>query len=111
MQLALVTTSREVKPIHKFFEQLIFVVNVVCSSTKRHDELQAAQLEEITHFLEIGDIVTGKGSNQVGTLKRAGDTHWVSHYNSICSLINMYKATYSVLKKHCKRRRKLFYTW
>ncbi|XP_058742087.1 uncharacterized protein LOC131614532 [Vicia villosa] len=104
LQLALVTASREVKPIHKFFDKLIFVVNVVCSSTKRHDELQASQLEEIAHLLEIGEIVTGKGLNQIGTLKRAGDTRWGSHYNSICSLINMYEATCSVLKKIAKER-------
>ncbi|XP_058776824.1 uncharacterized protein LOC131651174 [Vicia villosa] len=104
LQLALVTTSREVKPIHKFFDKLIFVVNVVCSSTKRHDELQASQLEEIAYLLEIGEIVTSKGSNQIVTLKRAGDTRWGSHYNSICSLINMYEATCSVFKKIAKER-------
>lgn len=74
LQLALVSASREIVPIHKFFEKLTFVVNVVCSSTKRHDELQAAQLEEIAHLLEIDEIVTGKGTNQIGTLKLAGDT-------------------------------------
>ena len=104
LQLALVTSSREVKPIHKFFEKLIFVVNVVCSSTKRHDELQAAQLEEIAYLLEIDEIVTGKGANQVGTLKRAGDTRWGSHYDSISSLINMYEATCLVFKKIAKDR-------
>lgn len=104
LQLALVTSSREVKPVHKFFEKLIFVVNVVCSSTKRHDELQAAQLEEIAYLLEIDEIVTGKGANQVGTLKRAGGTRWGSHYDSISSLINMYEATCLVLKKIAKDR-------
>ncbi|XP_058784599.1 uncharacterized protein LOC131659425 [Vicia villosa] len=65
-------------------------VNVVCSSTKRHDELQASQLEGIAHLLEIGEIVT--------------DTRWGSHYNSIYSLINMYEATCSVFKKIAKER-------
>ncbi|XP_058733469.1 uncharacterized protein LOC131605090 [Vicia villosa] len=74
--LALVTSSREVKLVHKFVEKLIFIVNVVCSSTKRHDELQAAQLEEIAYLLNIDEIVTGKGANQAGTLKRAGYTRW-----------------------------------
>ncbi|XP_058756091.1 uncharacterized protein LOC131629320 [Vicia villosa] len=76
LQLALVTSSREVKPVHNFFEKMIFIVNVVCSFTKRHDKLQASQLEEIAHLLEIDEIVTSKGSNQVVTLKRAGDTRW-----------------------------------
>ncbi|XP_058734484.1 uncharacterized protein LOC131606207 [Vicia villosa] len=61
-----VTASREVKPIHQFFDKVTLVVNVVCSSTKRHDELQASQLDEIEHLLEIGEIVTGKGENQIG---------------------------------------------
>ena len=77
MQLALTTASREVTSIHQFFEKLAFVVNVVGSSTKRHDELQAAQSKEIENLLENGEIVTSKGKNQVGTVKRAGDTRWV----------------------------------
>ncbi|XP_027185935.1 uncharacterized protein [Cicer arietinum] len=54
------SASIEVVPIHKFFEKLTFVVNVVCSSTKRHDEIQAPQLEEIAHLLEVDEIVTDK---------------------------------------------------
>ncbi|XP_058761191.1 uncharacterized protein LOC131634539 [Vicia villosa] len=104
LQLALVTSSREVKLVHKFFEKLIFVVNVVFSYTKRHDELQAAQLEEISYLLKIDEIVTGKCENQVGTLKRSGDTRCGSHYNSISILINMYEATCLVFKKIAKDR-------
>ncbi|CAK8544459.1 unnamed protein product [Lathyrus sativus] len=63
LQLALVTTSREVKPIHQFFEKLTLIVNVVCFSTKHHGELQASQLAENEHLLEIGEIVTSKGEN------------------------------------------------
>ena len=55
--------------------------------------------EEIAYLLEIDEIVIGKGANQVGTLKRAGDTRLGSHYDSISSLINMYEATCLVLKK------------
>jgi hypothetical protein len=40
---------------HKLFEKLTYIVNVVCSSPKRHDELQEAQLKEIEHLLEIDD--------------------------------------------------------
>ncbi|XP_058765571.1 uncharacterized protein LOC131639082 [Vicia villosa] len=50
--------QREVKPIHQFFEKLTLIVNVVCSSTKCHDELQASQLDEKENLLEIGEIVT-----------------------------------------------------
>ncbi|XP_058733899.1 uncharacterized protein LOC131605573 [Vicia villosa] len=97
LQLALVTAAREVEPILQFL-----IVNVVCSSTKCHDELQASQLEEIEHLLEIGQIVTGRGENQIGTLTRIGDTRWGSHFSSISSLINMYEATCIVSKKFAK---------
>jgi hypothetical protein len=43
LQLSLVSASREVTTIHQFFEKLAFVVNVVGSYAKRHDELQASQ--------------------------------------------------------------------
>jgi len=49
LQLALVTASREVTSIHQFFEKLDFVVNVVGSSAKCHDDLQAAQSKEIAN--------------------------------------------------------------
>ncbi|XP_027916063.1 zinc finger MYM-type protein 1-like [Vigna unguiculata] len=99
LQLALVAASREVIPIHQFFSKLTFIVNIVCSSSKRHDELQAAKLDEIAYLLEIDELEKGKGANQIGTLKRAGDTRWSSHFSSICSLINMYDATCLVLEK------------
>jgi len=106
LQLAVVTSSREVASIHQFFEKPTFVVNVVGSSTKRHDELQAAKSKEIENLLETWEIVTGKGKNQVGTVKRAGDTRWGSHFNSICSLICMYEKTCTVLKIIAKDAKK-----
>ena len=47
---------------------------MLCSSSKHHDELQAIELDEITQLLEMGELETGKGKNQIGTLKRVGDT-------------------------------------
>ncbi|XP_029151619.1 uncharacterized protein [Arachis hypogaea] len=99
LQLALVAASREVIPVHQFFSKLTFIVNIICSSSKRHDELHAAKTDEIIHLLEIDELETGKGANQIGTLKRAGDTRWSSHFSSVCSLINMYGATLTVLQK------------
>ncbi|KAK9052968.1 hypothetical protein SSX86_029598 [Deinandra increscens subsp. villosa] len=98
LQLALVSVSREVDPVHEFFTNLSFVINVVCASSKRHDELQKAKADEIKELLELGEIKSGKGKNQVRTLKRAGDTRWGSHYNSICSLVDMFDVTRTVLK-------------
>jgi len=48
---------------------LTFVINIVCSSSKHHDELRVANLDEIAHLLEIDELETGIGTNQIGTLK------------------------------------------
>ena len=63
--------------------------------------------KEIENLLETREIVTSKGKNQVGTVKRAGDTRWGSNFNSICSLISMYEATCTVLKIIAKDAKKL----
>ncbi|XP_074346884.1 uncharacterized protein LOC141685693 [Apium graveolens] len=97
LQLALVAATREVPQIHTFFQNMVFIINAVTSSSKRHDELQANQIAEIEHLKEIEEIQTGKGLNQIGTLQRPRDTRWSSHFTAICSLIRMYGATRSVL--------------
>nr|KAJ0184695.1 hypothetical protein LSAT_V11C900476850 [Lactuca sativa] len=56
LQLALVATSREIIPVHQFFTNLLFTINVVCASGKRHDELQKAKANEIEQLLELGEI-------------------------------------------------------
>ncbi|XP_023766503.2 uncharacterized protein LOC111915032 [Lactuca sativa] len=98
LQLTLVAASREIIPIHQFFTNLIFTINVVCASSKRHDDLQKAKATEIEHLLEIGEIESGKGLNQIGTLRRASDTRWGSHFRSVCSLLNMFDCTRVVLQ-------------
>ncbi|XP_065847572.1 uncharacterized protein [Euphorbia lathyris] len=92
LQLALVAASREVFPVYHFFNDLSFIINTVCSSTKRYEELRLHRVTELEKEEE-----EGRGCNQIGTLKRAGDTHWGSHFFSVCSLIEMYHATSLVL--------------
>ncbi|XP_028055193.1 zinc finger MYM-type protein 1-like [Camellia sinensis] len=61
--------------------------------------LQLALAADIAEKLAIGDeFETGKGKNQIGTLKWARDTRWGSHLGSICSLINMFSVTCAVLR-------------
>ncbi|CAH9050421.1 unnamed protein product, partial [Cuscuta europaea] len=59
---------------------------------------EEAQALEIARMLEIGELETGRGLNQVGTLQRAGETRWSSHFSSVFSLIRMFAATCSVLE-------------
>uniref|UniRef100_A0A8I6XI11 HAT C-terminal dimerisation domain-containing protein n=1 Tax=Hordeum vulgare subsp. vulgare TaxID=112509 RepID=A0A8I6XI11_HORVV len=98
LQLALVAASKEVHEVHNFFQHANFVVNVVSASSKRNDELLANQAAEIARDVELGELDTGKGENQVGSLQRPGDTRWSSHFKSINSLRKMFAATIAVLR-------------
>ena len=97
LQLALVTASREVKDIHQFFDHLVNIINIVVASSKRNDELQHAQAEQVENMIASNEIETGRCANQIGTLQRAVDTRWGSHFQSICSLIKMFDATCKVI--------------
>uniref|UniRef100_A0A452ZJK5 DUF4371 domain-containing protein n=1 Tax=Aegilops tauschii subsp. strangulata TaxID=200361 RepID=A0A452ZJK5_AEGTS len=98
LQLALVAASREVHDVHNFFQNANFIINVVSASTKRNDELLANKAAEIARKIELGELDTGKGQNQIGTLQRPGDTRWSSHFKSIQSLQKMFGATVEVLR-------------
>ncbi|XP_052620810.1 uncharacterized protein LOC111918809 [Lactuca sativa] len=73
-------------------------ITTIGASSKRYDELQKAKATETEHLLELGEIESGKGLNQGGTLKRVGDTSWGSHFRSICSLLSMFDCTSVVLQ-------------
>jgi len=96
--LALVASSRDVVPVSQFFQQLLFIINTVDSSSKRHDELHDAQILELGRLLDMDRIETGKGANQIRALKRPGDTRWGSHLASISSLMDMFNVVSSVLQ-------------
>lgn len=98
LQLALVGAAKNVPRVHKFFLMLNFVINVVGTSTKRNGEFQLAQENENEFMIEIGELETGTGANQLGTLQRAGDTRWSSHYSSVSSLIKHFGPTCVVLE-------------
>ncbi|KAM0827454.1 hypothetical protein ACQ4PT_068178 [Festuca glaucescens] len=51
------------------------------------------------HLIELCELETGRGANQIGTLQRPCDTRWSSHYASVCSLIKRYGPTFLVLKR------------
>ena len=96
LQLALVTASREVKDVHQFFDHLVNIINIVVASSKCNDELQHAQAEQVENMIASNEIEIRRGANQIGTLQRAVDTRWGSHFQSICSLIKMFDATCKV---------------
>ncbi|GFY98405.1 General transcription factor 2-related zinc finger protein [Actinidia rufa] len=79
--------------VHCFAHRLQLALVVAAEN-----ELQDAQAIEIERTVTTAERVTGRGANQIGTLHRAGTTRWSSHFNSICSLIDMYGATIKVLE-------------
>jgi hypothetical protein len=98
LQLALVDASKEVVPISQFFQKLIFVINTVDSSSKRHHELHRAQVVELENGIADATIETGQGANQIRALKRPGDTRWGSHFGSVYSLMKMFGVVYSLIQ-------------
>ena len=46
----------------------------------------------------MGELESEQGLNQETSLKRAGDTHWGSHYRTILNLILMFSSTIDVLE-------------
>ena len=60
--------------------------------------MKTAQATKVAKMIAIDDLEIGKGRNQIGTLKRADDTHWGSHLSPLRSLVLMFDATCSVLE-------------
>ncbi|KAL1336392.1 hypothetical protein AAHE18_10G059500 [Arachis hypogaea] len=101
---------------HVFVKERLIDVVHICSALSQHNlniqnvrgqgydgasnmrrewkELQVLIIQEFA----TNQIETGRGANQIGTLKRSADTRWISHFNSICSLLRMLGATTSVLE-------------
>jgi len=77
---------------------LTTIINLISASPIRHIELHYAQAIEIAHMVATRERETGRGANQIGNLLRSGTTQWSSHFDYICSLIDMYDATIIVLE-------------
>ncbi|XP_026428166.1 zinc finger MYM-type protein 1-like [Papaver somniferum] len=97
LQLALVKTAETLGPVWKFYSMLSSIVNLVTSFSYRFGDFQSAQEDEIAKRLDSGELETGKGENQIGTLPRATDTRWSSHYGFVCSLIDNFEATFTTI--------------
>ncbi|KAL0002160.1 hypothetical protein SO802_015941 [Lithocarpus litseifolius] len=80
LQLALVKVSKQVVPISGFFPKL-----------------KVANANEIARLIDLEELETGSGLNQIGTLQRPVETRWSSHFRSISSLLRMFTSTVEVL--------------
>ena len=88
LPLTLIVAVREVFDVHTFFQNLIFIVNIVSACCKYNDGLHAFQVAAIEHLVAIGEIETDKQADQEGGLQQPKDGRWSSHFKSIYSIIN-----------------------
>nr|XP_023929662.1 zinc finger MYM-type protein 1-like [Quercus suber] len=96
LQLALVKASKQVVPISGFFLKLILVIKIVNATCKHNEQLKVANSNEIACLIDLEELETGSGLNQIGTLQRPAKT-WSSHFRSISSLLRMFTPTCEVL--------------
>ncbi|KAI0516329.1 hypothetical protein KFK09_009001 [Dendrobium nobile] len=73
-------------------------MNIVGVSCKRRDQVRELQREKALNALQSGKLLTGRGLNQEITLRRAGETRWGTHYESIIRLITMFSTVIDVLE-------------
>ena len=74
LHLALVAASKEVIYVHQSFTNLNVVVNFVCVSCNRYEELRVAQAVENAYMVAIDEMESGRELNQISTLQRPGNT-------------------------------------
>ncbi|KAL9685702.1 hypothetical protein QQ045_023153 [Rhodiola kirilowii] len=98
LQLALNACAKDVPDMQLFFQMLSSIVAFVGSSSKRTNLLKDIQEAEITESLADGDLETGKGLNQVRSLKRAGTTRWGSYFASVNTLVHVFKEVTQLLQ-------------
>ncbi|XP_062208934.1 uncharacterized protein LOC133910615 [Phragmites australis] len=99
LQLTLVAVAKESGDCQWFFQQLLYLLNVLGNSCKKIRMLRVAQAESIIESLELGELETGQGLNQEMGLGRPGDTRWGSHYKTILHIIALYQPIRNVLIK------------
>uniref|UniRef100_A0A7N2MB19 TTF-type domain-containing protein n=1 Tax=Quercus lobata TaxID=97700 RepID=A0A7N2MB19_QUELO len=95
---AKVKASKQVVPISHFFLTLLFLIKIVNASCKRNEQLKVANANEIARLIDLEELETGSGLNQIGTLQRHGETRWSSHFRSVSSLLRMFSSTVEVLQ-------------
>ena len=98
LQLVLVKASKQVNAISHFFLTLPFLIKIVNASYKRNKQLKVANTNEITRLIDLEELETGSGLNQIGTLQRSVETRWSSHFRSVYSLLRMFTSTVEVLQ-------------
>ena len=96
MQLAIAAASKNVIPVQSFFMKLTSVVNVVGEC---NEKLKSSYAAEIAHMIDMVELESGRGFDEISTLQWAGDTRWSSHLKSFSSLIKIFSPICEILLK------------
>uniref|UniRef100_A0A7N2QWZ6 TTF-type domain-containing protein n=1 Tax=Quercus lobata TaxID=97700 RepID=A0A7N2QWZ6_QUELO len=81
--------------IYKIFEGKDMMEQATC---ERNEQLKVADANEIARLIDLEELETGSGLNQIGTLQRPGETRWSSHFRSVSNLLRMFGLTVEVLQ-------------
>ena len=74
------------------------MIKIFSASCKRNEQLKVANANEIARLIDLKELETGSGLNQIGTLQRPVKTRWSSHFTSVSSLLRMFSSTVEVLQ-------------
>ena len=97
LQLVIVSVASCCSSFDDFFNYVGLIVTSTSASCKRKDKLQAQHRETIIAKLESGEILRGRGRNQMTNLHRPGDTRWGSHYITLLRIESMWDSVVKVL--------------
>jgi hypothetical protein len=98
LQLALMSAAEINVHASRFFSDLSSVCNTVSASCRRADQLRESQAERIRDAIEQGTNESGRGLNQICSLRRPGETRWGSHFISLCRVIELFPSIVDVLE-------------
>ena len=77
---------------------MLFLIKIVNASCKHNEQLKVANANEVARLIDLEELETGSGLNQIGTLQRLVETCWSSHFRSVSSLLRMFTSTVEVLQ-------------
>ena len=97
LQLALVIASKQVVLISGFFLKLILVIKTINALFKHNEQLKVVNTNEIVRLIDLEELETRSGLNQIGTLQQLVETRWSSHFRAVFSLLRMFTPTCKVL--------------
>ncbi|XP_078431693.1 uncharacterized protein LOC144703387 [Wolffia australiana] len=98
LNLVIVAVATEVHSIAQFFCSVQHIFNICGASCKWNDALRSFHAEFIQKPIELGDVVTGKGKNQMRSLGSISSTRWNCRLSAVKSIANLFSAICDVLE-------------